>query len=74
MKAKKNFKNMKNCGINLRYLIRSITKNSDDYDEKYKKIKFNSDDALPLNKKSEMAVSHTMEVLKRRGKQPCSCN
>ena len=31
-------------------LIRSITKNSDDYDEKYEKIKFNSDDELPLNK------------------------
>ena len=31
-------------------LIRSITKNSDDYDEKYMKIKFNSDDELPLNK------------------------
>ena len=31
-------------------LIRSITKKSDDYDEKYMKIKFNSDDKLPLNK------------------------
>ena len=31
-------------------LIRSITKNSDDYDVKYMKIKFNSDDELPLNK------------------------
>ena len=28
---------------------RSITKNADDYDEKYMKIKFNSDDELPLN-------------------------
>ena len=28
----------------------SITKNSDDYDEKYMKINFNSDDELPLNK------------------------
>ena len=34
----------------IRYLIRSITKNSDDYDKKYMKIKFNSDDDLPLNK------------------------
>ena len=34
----------------IRDLIRSITKNSDDYDEKYMKIKFNSDDELPLNK------------------------
>ena len=30
-------------------LIRSITKTSVDYDEKYMKIKFNSDDKLPLN-------------------------
>ena len=34
----------------IRDLIRSITNNSDDYDEKYMKIKFNSDDDLPLNK------------------------
>ena len=33
----------------IRDLIRSITKNSDDYDEKYMKIKLNSDDDLPLN-------------------------
>ena len=31
-------------------LISSITNNSGDYDEKYMKIKFNSDDNLPLNK------------------------
>ena len=31
-------------------LISSITKNSDDYDEKYMNIKFHSDDELPLNK------------------------
>ena len=31
-------------------LIRSMTKNSYDYDEKYRKIKFSSDDELPLNK------------------------
>ena len=35
-------------------LIRSITKNSDDYDEKYIKIKFKSDDELPLNKTLEV--------------------
>ena len=38
----------------IRDLIRSITKNSDDYDEKYMKIKFNSDDELPLNKTIEI--------------------
>ena len=31
-------------------LIRLITKTSDDYDQKYMKIGFNSDDELPLNK------------------------
>ena len=34
----------------IRDLIRSITKNLDDYDQKYTTIKFNSDDKLPLNK------------------------
>ena len=34
----------------IRDLIRSITKHSDDYDEKYKKIKTSSDDKIPLNK------------------------
>ena len=32
----------------IRDLIRSVTKNSSDYDKKYMKIKFNSDDELPL--------------------------
>ena len=37
-------------------LSRSVTKNSDDYDydEKYVKIKLNSDDELPLNKTVEI--------------------
>ena len=34
----------------IKNLVRSITKNSDDYDEKYMKIKFNWDDELPLSK------------------------
>ena len=34
----------------IRDLTRLKTKNSDDYDEKYMKIKFNSDNELPLNK------------------------
>ena len=33
-----------------RYLISSIIKNSDDYDEKYKLINYNSDSELPLIK------------------------
>ena len=34
--------------------IKSITKNSDDYDQKYNKRKFNLDDKLPLNKTTEI--------------------
>ena len=37
----------------IRDLLISKTDNSDDYDEKYMKIKFNSDDDLPLNKTLE---------------------
>ena len=33
----------------IRDLIRSITKNSNDHDEKYMKVKFDLDDVLPLN-------------------------
>ena len=40
--------------IKIRNLIRSITKNLDDYDEKYMKIKFNLDEELPLNKTIEI--------------------
>ena len=36
--------------------IRSITKNSDSYDENYKKIKFNSHNELPLNKTIEIST------------------
>ena len=48
---------MKNCEVlrsKIGDLIRSITKNSDNYDEKYIKIKFNSGDELPLNKTIEI--------------------
>ena len=37
-------------------MIRSITKHSDDYDEKYKKIETNSDDKIPLNKTIEISI------------------
>ena len=43
----------------VRDIIRSITKNSDDYDEKYVKIKFNSDDELPLNETVETTTIAT---------------
>ena len=38
----------------IRDLIRSVTKTPDDYDEKYMKIDFNSDDELPLNKTTKI--------------------
>ena len=43
-------------------LIRLITKNSDDYDEKYIKVKFSWNDELPLNKTIEI---HSMIVVLR---------
>ena len=46
----------------MRDLIRSITKNSDDYNGKYMKTKFNSDDELPLNKTIEI---HSMIIVVR---------
>ena len=46
---------MENYGVKSD-LIRSITKNSDDFDEKYMKIIFDSDDNLPLNKTIEIPI------------------
>ena len=53
-KNKEKIQKYEELWIKVSYLIRSITKNSDDYDEKYIKIKFNSDDDLPLNKSIEI--------------------
>ena len=39
----------------IRDLIRSKTKNSDNYDKKYMKIKFNSCEELLLNNRIEMS-------------------
>ena len=54
MKAKKKIKKIEELQIKIRDLIKPVTKKSDDYDndEKYMKIKFNSDDELPLDKKN----------------------
>ena len=49
-KSKEKSKKYEELWSKIRDLIRSITKNSDDYDEKFMKIKFNSDNELPLNK------------------------
>ena len=46
----------------VRCLIRSITKSSDDYDEKYMKIKFDLDCELPLNK--TMGIGSMIKVVR----------
>ena len=58
--SKEKNKKYEKLWIKIRDLIRSITKISDDYDEKYMKIKFNSDDELPLNKKIEIPTMTTV--------------
>ena len=57
MKAKKKKRKRKKyeeLWSKIRDLIWSTTKNSDNYDEKYMKINFNSDVVLPLNKTIEI--------------------
>ena len=52
--CKKEIKKCEEWQIKIRYLIRSITKNSNYYDKKSIKFKFNLDDEIPLNKKKEI--------------------
>ena len=52
--SKEKIKKYEELWSKIRDLIRSITKNSDDYDEKHVKIKFTSDDESPLNKTIEI--------------------
>ena len=52
--SKEKIKKYEELWSKTRDLIRSVTKNADDYDEKYMKIKFNSDNELPLNKTIEI--------------------
>ena len=55
MKAKKRKKKEnEELWIKIRDLIRSITKNLNDYDEKYMEIRFISDEKLPLHKTIEI--------------------
>ena len=54
--SKEKIKNYEELRIKIRDLIRSITKNSGDYDGKYKKIKSISDDELSLNKTIEIPI------------------
>ena len=60
--SKRKIKKYEKLSSKIRDLIRRITKNSDDYDEKYMKIKFNSDDKLPLNETIEIP---TMTIVVR---------
>ena len=58
----KKIKKYKELWSKIKDLISLTMKNSDDYDEKYMKIKFNSDDELPLNKIIEIP---TMTIVVR---------
>ena len=56
----------------IRDLIRSITNNSDDYDEKYMKMKFNSDDDLPLNKNLQLrSMTIVVRFVFHKGNKYC---
>ena len=53
-KTKEIIKKYEELWSKIRDLIRSLTKNSDNYDEKQIKIKFNLNNELPLNKTIEI--------------------
>ena len=53
---KEKLKNDEQLQSKLRDLIQSITKKSDDYNEKYMKIKLNLDDKLPVTKAIEIPI------------------
>ena len=54
MKGKVRLKTYKELCDKIRDLVRSISNNSDDFDQKYMKIKFNSDDDLSSQKILEL--------------------
>ena len=54
MEGKVRLKTYKELCDKIRDLVRSISNNSDDYDQKYMKIKFNSDDDLSSQKILEL--------------------
>ena len=60
MKAKGKIKIYKELWIKIRDLIKAVTKISDDYDEKYMRIKFDTDDKLPLNKTLKIHIITTV--------------
>ena len=54
--SKEKIKKYEELWSKIRALIRSIAKNSDEYDEKYMKIKSNSDEKLLPNKTTEIPM------------------
>ena len=61
IKAKIDRKKYEELWSKIRDLIRSTSINSDDYDKRYMKIKFNSTDNIPLNKTLEL---HKMIIVR----------
>ena len=55
--SKRIIQNYEEMQSKIRDLIRSINKNSDVFDEKHMKIKFDWDDDLPLNKTIEIRIA-----------------
>ena len=53
--GKDTFKKHEKVCSKIKDLSRSINHNYDDYDEKYTKIKFNSDDDFPLKRNTKIA-------------------
>ena len=54
--SKEKIKKYKELWSTIRDLIRSIAKNSDDYDTKHMNVKCNSDENLPLSKIIEILI------------------
>ena len=60
--SKEKIKKYEGLWSKIRNIIRQITKDSHDYDEKYMRIKLNSNDELPLNKTIEIC---SMKIVAR---------
>ena len=68
--SKEKSKNSEKLWSKITDLIRSVTKNSGDYDEKFITIKFNSDGELPLNKSIEkLDISIYFYLIKQKKKK-----
>ena len=63
MKDKTHWNNMKKCAARSKIWLGQTQINSDDYDEKYMKVKFNSDDNLSLKKTLEILNMMTIVVI-----------